>query len=463
MRAGGYQLGPPAACPGVRCILGVMPNTALPRPAWMLFFTLTACGAGATPGAGAAAHGDAPGGGLLCARGDGRRMRRRSIAGARGHAGGLHQRGSGAALRRADRGGRGPGAPGRHRTPRRAPSSPRSTATSRRWRGSRSSSSGGTRTRRPATGPATRPGASRTPCARWRWRTRPPRPAWRWRWASRGRSRRRGRPETRSCAISPLGLVEIALHAVPDVPGAVGAATKTLEGYVAIERGQRALARTSFEAATRPQSGSRARRGSGSGTWRGATRTSPPPPPRTTGPRGSSAGRRRRPLAPGGRAPRGPGAPRGSRGATDRDRRRAPGAGAASAASLLLVAGRGARRRLAVPGAHAPRGRSLARRPRAGCGARRRRMAGDAAALRGAGSACGPHVAEAVAAASRAFHAAGMTAKSVASARLVLDKHHPCPVPPRSGRPWPSRSAIDTSRSGSSTRRPTGTHGTCAR
>lgn len=50
---------------------------------------------------------------------------------------------------------------------------------------------------------------------------------------------------------SGLDLVEIALRSIPASAGATGAAAKTLEGYVALERGNRAAAKAAFESATK--------------------------------------------------------------------------------------------------------------------------------------------------------------------------------------------------------------------
>lgn len=62
-------------------------------------------------------------------------------------------------------------------------------------------------------------------------------------------------PGTRGQA---LGLVELSLRRVPVGTGAAGAAAKTLEGYLALERGDRATAKVAFEAATKldPELGS---------------------------------------------------------------------------------------------------------------------------------------------------------------------------------------------------------------
>lgn len=225
-------------------------------------------------------------------------------------------------------------------------------------------------------------------------------------------------PEVRPLA---LDLVSVAVGSVPAASGAVGAAAKTMEGYVALERGQKQKARSAFSAATLlfPKLatawvglGDAARSDGDFDAAAAAYKTAASLLPEDVGiQRSLDAAKNRVPLAlgpavqgaptlaPGPLAPAAPPPPACS------PAQSSAAAGASLCKGLAAIARATTRddlsqgAQLVIAGWNEMQPLCDARDP-----------------------ACGPHVAQALAAASRAFHSAGQVAKSIAAAKLVLGR-----------------------------------------
>ncbi len=228
-----------------------------------------------------------------------------------------------------------------------------------------------------------------------------------------------------------LELVEMALRGAPPAAGAAGAARRTLEGYLAMDRGQPGLAGASFEVATQLDAklgsawagfGDLARSRSDFDGARAAYARAASLLPADEGLARAFAATARKEilLLPGGSAtaeppitswplaPAPPPLPSCPASSADGTSGLEPPAAAPVGASLCLGLGWLAR---ASSRADQEQAATLIvegwREMRPLC------VAHD--------TACGPHVAEAVAAAARAYQAAGRTAKALATARIAAD------------------------------------------
>jgi tetratricopeptide (TPR) repeat protein len=222
-----------------------------------------------------------------------------------------------------------------------------------------------------------------------------------------------------------MSLVETALGAVPPAPGAVGAATRAFTGYLALERGDQAFAKASFEGATRLDPGlGTAWVGLGdvariTGDFAAATsayQRAAAILPRDVGVARSlaAAGRRERMALPVATAPSGMAIAPGPLAPPPPP----PGTLQCSASQAVVPTGATLCQGLARLGSASSRSRDDQDQ------AAKLIMDGwrEMAPLCDAGDpACGPLVVQAMAVASRAFQGAGRVAKAIAAAKLVIE------------------------------------------
>jgi tetratricopeptide (TPR) repeat protein len=233
-------------------------------------------------------------------------------------------------------------------------------------------------------------------------------------------------PAIRDAALS---LVEIALRAVPATQGPLGAAAQTLEGYLALERGRRDRALTALEAATQldPDLGT---------AWAGLGDVA-----RSDGQFSAAATAYERAAA---RLPKDRGLARARRAAARFERLSLPAVSVPAQAAIApgpLAPPPPAPPQCSPSQAAAAVGASL-------CNGLARLATASSPGEKEQGAmlvaegwrelrplceardpACGPHVLQGMAAASRAFKAAGRTAKSIAVAKILLDPRYPGAAP----------------------------------